>query len=126
MIKILIVDDDSDQLFLIKYFINQRSDSDSYKIVTANDGNSALEVIKDHHFDFIITDNKMPGLDGLELIKELKRLNVNVPVIVYSAYTDNLILEECMNENVKEILVKPFNQAKLNSLIDYLKSNNQN
>lgn len=70
MPKILIVDDEARILLLLQSLLK----ANGYDVVTAKDGNSALDAVKSDTFDLVITDLRMSPMDGLELFKEIKKL----------------------------------------------------
>jgi len=82
MSKILIVDNDEGLVhFLTRLFVKQGHEVDS-----CNDGASSLELLQSEAFDLILLDYKMPGLNGLETLAEIKRAQIKTPVIVMTAY----------------------------------------
>jgi len=84
---------------LFKNFFNQ--------ITTAIDGVDALEKYKEGSIDIIITDISMPRMDGIELIKKIRKENRHIPIIVYSAWNDPSYMTACISMNVDGYLLKP-------------------
>ena len=80
--KILIVDDEQD----IRAILSTRLAIDNHFTIEAKDGVDALQMLAKHHFDFLITDLKMPRLDGFNLIKEVRSRSPLTKVIAFSAY----------------------------------------
>ena len=82
----------------------------------ARDGEIAYSLFKQRTPDIIITDLRMPNLDGHALIKKIREENKTVPIIVITAYKDDLSAQEL--EQVSAVLEKPINFIKLVNLLD--------
>jgi two-component system, NtrC family, response regulator AtoC len=81
-VKILIVEDEPAYLdFLKQHFLEQ-----DFAVVTASDGASALEAYGSETFDLVLLDHRLPGKDGVEILKQMKSVNRDVPVIMMTAY----------------------------------------
>ena len=81
-IRILLVDDEEH----IRLLFKEELEEEGYTIVLASNGFDALEKLKDQHFDLVVLDIKMPGMDGIQTLNEIKKLNKEQPVILCSAY----------------------------------------
>ena len=68
------------------------------RVKLVEDGQKALDEFKLHKYDIVITDLKMPGLDGYELSKEIKSINEKIPIVIFSGY-----LQEKMKEKFEEM-----------------------
>src|ERR1700686_1182202 len=79
-VRILVVEDDQT---VRRFSATVLSDS-GYQVDSAEDGAAAWDAIQTQHYDLVITDNKMPGLSGVELIERLHSMRVGVPVILAS------------------------------------------
>lgn len=88
------------------------------QIYTASDGEEAFAIYKSKHPDIIITDIKMPKLNGLELIKKIRHENLDIPIIVTSAYTDQDFLLESIKLSLVEYIVKPIKERDLTRLLE--------
>jgi len=86
-------------------------------VYDAKDGEEALELYTKHTPDIIITDIKMPKLNGLEIIKKIRLENKQIPIIVTSAYTDQDFLLESIKLSLVEYIIKPIKESKLNSIL---------
>jgi len=80
--KILIVDDESEYLKVFSYILN----SHGYGVITSPSAEAALADFTDNEVDLVMTDLKMPGMDGLELIKQLKIINPDINIMVITAF----------------------------------------
>ena len=87
------------------------------EVYTAKNGEEALEIYNKYHPNIIITDIKMPKLNGLELIKKIREKNHEIPIIVTSAYTDQDFLLESIKLSLIEYVVKPIKEKDLNRLL---------
>ena len=88
------------------------------KVYLAKDGEEALEIYSKYKPDIIITDLKMPKLNGLDLIKIIRKENQLIPIIVTSAYTDKEFLFESIKLSLVEYVVKPIRETNLSELLE--------
>ncbi|REE80973.1 AraC family two component transcriptional regulator [Paenibacillus taihuensis] len=105
MYRILIVDDERIEREGIRHLI--RKHNLELDIMTAENGEAALEVVRQQPVDIIITDIKMPFMDGLELSEKVSSLNPDIEMIIYSAYSDFEFARRAMRTNVTNYLLKP-------------------
>jgi DNA-binding response OmpR family regulator len=82
MKRILIVEDEEALCLLYK----EELSAEGYEVTTARDAEQALEILRRERFDLIVTDIRMPGRDGVELITEIMGLRKEVPIIINTAY----------------------------------------
>jgi DNA-binding response OmpR family regulator len=80
--KIMVVDDEKNILMLYK----SEMEDEGYEVVTANSGREALEVFDKEKPDLVTLDIMMPDIDGIQVLRQLKQKNPNVPVIMLTAY----------------------------------------
>jgi two-component system response regulator AtoC len=112
MSKILIVDNDEGLVhFLTRLFVKQ-----GHEVASCTDGVSSLELLKSEAFDLILLDYKMPGLNGLETLAEIKRAQIKTPVIVMTAYGTTETAIEAMKLGAYDYLLKPFDAEGLKRL----------
>lgn len=79
----------------------------------AKDGKEGLALYKEKKHDMIITDIKMPIMNGLEMSREIKKINRKIPVIITTAYNDTDLLIECIDVGVCQFVLKPIIMDKL-------------
>jgi excisionase family DNA binding protein len=79
-----------------------------YDVDLAPDGRTALERLRIIHYDLLITDLKMPGVDGLPVIREARRLRADIPVIIITGFSTEASAIEAVNLGVSGYLTKPF------------------
>ncbi len=102
--RVLVVDDEATiRDLLAKTLALAEYDND-----LAQDGRSALERLRIIPYDLLITDLKMPGVDGLTVIKEARRLKADIPVIIITGFSTESSAIEAVNLGVAGYLTKPF------------------
>jgi DNA-binding NtrC family response regulator len=112
MSKILIVDNDDGLVhFLTRLFVKQ-----GHEVASCADGAASLELLRSEAFDLILLDYKMPGLNGLETLAEIKRAQIRTPVIVMTAYGTTETAIEAMKLGAYDYLLKPFDAEGLKRL----------
>jgi CheY-like chemotaxis protein len=104
--RILLVDDNANGLKARKTILEEQG----YKIVTASGGDDALELFGKQKFDLVVTDYKMPCMDGLELIGHLRQLSPALPIVLVSGFVDALGLSE-QNTNADAVIQKSANEV---------------
>jgi excisionase family DNA binding protein len=102
--RILVVDDESS----IRDLLAKTLSLSDYDVDTAPDGRAALERMRLYVYDLLIVDLKMPGIDGLTVIREAKRLKSDIPVIVITGFSTESAAIEALNLGVTSYLTKPF------------------
>ena len=102
--RVLVVDDEAS----IRDLLAKTLSLAEYDVDTAPDGRSALERLRLYPYDLLIADLKMPGIDGLAVIREAKRLNANLPVIIITGYSTESAAIDAVNLGVAGYLTKPF------------------
>lgn len=103
MIKILIVDDEVDVCRFAKSFFETRG----FRTFTAPTGQAALEIFSREMPDIVLIDVKMEGMDGITLLKEIKKINKDAETIMVSAIEDLNVIEEAKRHGAKEYITKP-------------------
>jgi diguanylate cyclase (GGDEF)-like protein len=87
------------------------------QIIVADDGLEGLQSFQSHKVDIVITDISMPNLDGLTMVKEIKRLKEFTPVLVFSAYNDTKFLHDAITLGVDGYLFKPFDAVQFEKVL---------
>ncbi len=105
MKKILIVDDENN--FLLSLEDGLKEFSDSFSIATANNGKEAVAVMEKGKVDLVITDIKMPDMDGFELLAHLSAVHADIPVIVMTAFGSSEIEDRLDNMGAFQYIEKP-------------------
>lgn len=114
-LKILVVDDEECILDIFKNYLKSTT---NYKVLTANDGLEALDIIKSEEIDCCFTDLSMPRLDGLELAQRINQHDNTIPVVVMTGYPsmDNAI--ETLKNGVSDFITKPFRMNQILPIIN--------
>ena len=108
--RILLVDDEES----IRKLLSRMLESD-YDVEVAADGDMALRLLRepDAHYDLLISDLNMPGMDGLTLIREAQRIDAALPAIVITGYSTESSAIEALNLGVAGYLTKPFGTTQV-------------
>ncbi len=101
--RLLVVDDDTDICLLLSKFLEKRG----YLVNTAGRKTTALALLKEHRFDLILCDHRLPDSDSLEMLAHFREAAPGVPVIVITGYSDVRIAVELMRKGAHDYVVKP-------------------
>jgi two-component system NtrC family response regulator len=110
MDTILIVDDDEKNYLVV---LEALLSPEGYEIITADNARSALRLIEESDLDLVLTDMKMPGVSGMELLEQCKKINPEVPVIMMTAYGTIEMAVEAMKKHAYDYITKPFQNEEL-------------
>jgi excisionase family DNA binding protein len=102
--RILVVDDEAS----IRDLLSKTLSLAEYDVDVVADGRTAIERLRLYPYDLLIADLKMPGVDGLTVIREAKRLKTDLPVIIITGYSTEASAIEAVNLGVAGYLTKPF------------------
>ncbi len=111
--SILVVDDDVDTCRNLSDILTDMG----YRVDTAHDGPSALELLRRNPYDVALLDYKMPGMDGLTLYREIKKLRAGTVAIVVTAYAGGTTTEEALGAGAWQVLPKPVDFPRLLGLV---------
>lgn len=89
-----------------------------YRVDMAHDGKSALELVRRNPYDIALLDLKMPGMDGLTLYREIKKLRAGTVAIIVTAYAGGTSAEEALASGAWQVVPKPIDFPRLLSLVD--------
>jgi len=110
--SILIVDDEMAVRESLRQILKPQ-----YEIFTAADGHEALECVRQHKVDLITLDLKMPGLSGIDVLREVKKLRDDVEVIIITAYGTATNAGESIYFGAGDFIIKPFDVFDINTKI---------
>jgi len=113
MKKILVVDDELNMLLVLEAMLKK----EKYEVATASDGLEALEILKDGDVAVVVTDLKMPKLDGLGLLSKIENDYPSIPVIVITAHGTITTAVEALKKGAFDYITKPFDQDDLKNVI---------
>ena len=109
MSRLLVVDDDIQMLSALEAALRRKG----HTVETASNGFVAISKLEKAPFQAIITDLRMPGMDGLELLQQVRRTRPSLPVVVLSAYGTVPTAVDAMKAGAVDFLAKPFHSATL-------------
>ena len=112
-IKLLVIDDDADIRSLLADLLGESD----YKVDTASCGEEALKMIKDSTYGLVITDLRMQGMDGLQVIKEVKNIDPGIDVIVMTGYASVNSAVESMKAGAVDYITKPLNTDQIRLVV---------
>jgi two-component system NtrC family response regulator len=114
---ILLIDDEPAQLTSIKAFLKKRNNN----VYTAESGKQGLELLYSHTMDCIFTDFRMPDMNGLDVVKRVKKYNPDIPVVVITAFSQIEDAVNVMKEGAFDYLTKPIELDELELLLKKIK-----
>lgn len=106
--RLLLVDDDEGTRILLSKMLERH-----YDVGTAVDGNSALDALRRDTYDLMISDLNMPGMDGIALIREVKAIRADLPIIIITGYSTEKSAIDAVNLRVAGYLTKPLREAQV-------------
>ncbi len=110
---VLIIDDDEGLVHFLSRFFQRKG----YAVTSCLTGKEALETIRENSFDLILLDYKMPDYNGLDMLSEIRRIEVKTPVILMTAYGTTELAIETMKRGAYDYLTKPFDRNDLSRIV---------
>jgi DNA-binding NtrC family response regulator len=111
--KILVVDDEKNMCQYLSIMLRK----EGYEVKTAHSGKKALQEIKEGNFDVVLTDIKMEGMDGIQLLRAVKEQNPTIPVIIMTAYATQKTAIEALNSGAYYYLIKRAKNEEIKMVI---------
>lgn len=109
MHKILVIEDNPMVMKSIEFKLLK----DGYDVITTGDGREAMELIQKEDLNLVITDLMLPFISGIQLIEFIKKIKLELPIIVLSTATQEEIITSAFNMGVDDFITKPFNPNEL-------------
>ena len=109
MDRILVVDDEKK----IRHILQLMLGREGFRTEQAENGKEALDILKQKRFDMVITDLKMPKMDGMSLLEEVKKIDPDFPIVVITAYGTIENAVEAMQKGAIDYITKPFEEEKI-------------
>jgi two-component system NtrC family response regulator len=109
MNTVLIVDDERNYLLVLEALLSE----EGYQVITAEGAQRGLECIEENELDVVITDMKMPGMDGMEFMERVRLRQPDLPVIMMTAYGTVEGAVQAMKEGAIDYILKPINADSL-------------
>ncbi|HDH99997.1 MAG TPA: sigma-54-dependent Fis family transcriptional regulator, partial [Firmicutes bacterium] len=113
MAKILVVEDEPKMAFLLEAELNDAG----HRATSVTDGREAVRRVEREHFDIVITDLRMEGMDGIEVLERVKGLDPQTEVVLITAYATAQTAVEAMKKGAYDYIIKPFDIEELKLLI---------
>ena len=111
---ILIVDDEPVMQSLLEKILSR----EGYKTFVAGDGEAALDILRRESVSLVLSDIKMPGMNGFELLKEIKISHPGVGVIIMTAYGDTFTVKDALLLGADEYITKPFKSYEVSLIVE--------
>ena len=112
---IIIVDDEPDMLMLLKLILTEKTD---HQVLTTSDPHQAIDWCRQYHADLLISDLRMPQMEGIELLKVVKKIDPNLPLILITAFATVESAVEAMRHQAFDYITKPFRQEQILVTVD--------
>lgn len=119
LLKILVIDDEK----LIRWSFEKQFSGKEYKIFSAETGEEGLKIFEKHYPDIVFVDNKLPGIQGLEVILKLKELDDEAIIVFMTAYGSVQTAVQAMKNGALEYINKPFSNDEIHMIIENIKNN---
>ncbi|MEN6360837.1 MAG: sigma-54 dependent transcriptional regulator [Smithella sp.] len=113
-LNILIVEDGRSQREMLRDFLI----SEGHRVMEAENGETAIKMVLSNHFDLVLLDYKMPGMDGVEVLKEVKKINHEIDVVIITAYGTIETAVEAIKVGAIDYITKPVELEELLILVD--------
>jgi len=114
MEKILVIDDEKATLTMFRLFL----DAYGYSVFTAENGAEGLEIFKRERPQIVITDIKMPGVDGLNLMRQMKNIDPAVEVVVITGHGDTDLAKQALDRDAADFINKPIHKEALDAALN--------
>lgn len=113
-LRILVVDDNQDFCDSVRDIL----ETEGHEVLTAYGGQSAVELSQKERLDLILMDLVMPGIDGVTAIRSIRKISPSIPIMVVTAFGEEVVVEEALSAGANAKLGKPLDFA---SLLDYIR-----
>ncbi len=110
--KILVIDDQFSPREAVRMVLK-----DKYDVVTASGAREGIDYMFDNHVKLVILDINMPGMNGIEALEEIKRFFPNTKVILFTAYANDIALENALEHGAAGYIIKPFDKDELLDMV---------
>ena len=108
-VRILVVDDE----MIVREALSNYLREDGYEAVAVETGEEALKKVEGERWNVLFVDLKMPGMDGLAVLREVKKITSDLPVIIITAYASIDSAVQAMKDGAYDYIVKPFSSKEL-------------
>tara|TARA_B110001454_G_scaffold219192_1_gene251214 strand:- start:99240 stop:99602 length:363 start_codon:yes stop_codon:yes gene_type:complete len=111
--SVLIVDDEDE----IRELISLQLEDDGRQFFFAANGVEAIEILTKQKIDLVISDIAMPKMNGFELLRKIKLLGLNTPVIILTGHADSMVANQLRTYSVRSFINKPWNRVELEEAV---------
>lgn len=108
--RILIVDDEDSVAFIFERALKRLA---NYETVAITESTEALHIFRQQHFDLVITDYHMPKMNGVTLVKRIRQLSSQIPILMITAFDDSELHRQAVELSIQTILRKPVDIVQL-------------
>jgi excisionase family DNA binding protein len=112
--SIIVVDDEE----VIRLLFQETLEDLGHRVITAGTAGEALEIVKKRDFDMAFLDLRMPGMDGVELFKQIKAIKPKLPVIIITGYPDSEVMARALAQGPFGVMNKPFDESDIVEAVD--------
>ncbi|HCL81072.1 MAG TPA: two-component system response regulator, partial [Nitrospiraceae bacterium] len=112
--KMLVIEDE----LSVRLGISCTLEKAGYRVMAADNGIDGIRLFETEHFDIVITDLRLPGANGIEVLKSIKNISSDTGVIIITAFADVKTAVEAMREGAYDYISKPFDPNELLIIID--------
>jgi DNA-binding response OmpR family regulator len=112
-VSVLFVDDED----ILRMLMRDQLSAEGYEVETADDGDTALEILGKKSFDLLLIDIRMPRMNGIELLKEIRKQKIRSRILVLTAVDDLNIAIEAVKQGANDYLTKPIELKSLTAAI---------
>jgi len=113
-LKILIVDDDKNLLSVLKTILAE----ENHDVLTSSDGQTAIDLFRKSKFDLVITDLMMPGTNGLEVLREVRKMDPDILVILITGFASLETAVQAIREGAYDYITKPFKLDEIKIIVN--------
>lgn len=113
MANVLVVDDEKNYLIVLEELLEE----EGYKVLTASSGSEALDTIANTPVDTVLSDIKMPGMSGVELLEQITAIDPDLPVILMTAYAEVDQAVDAMKKGALDHIQKPFDNTEVKKAV---------
>ena len=110
---VLVIDDETATLTMFRLFLNAYG----YSVLTAENGETGLRLVREHHPGIVFTDLKMPGMDGFEVLKKIKKTAPQTEVVVITGHGDMDHVVRALNLEATDFINKPIGRSALDAAL---------
>ena len=110
---VLVIDDEAATLTMFRLFLNAYG----YSVLTAENGETGLQLVREHHPGIVFTDLKMPGMDGFEVLKQIKKTAPETEVVVITGHGDMDHVVRALNLDATDFINKPIGRSALDAAL---------